>query len=236
MVIPVQWKAASAFFLIFLYSSSTVRGQFDDDTGMWLAVFGNDDLKLVENQELKLKWWFDSQLRFFDDNEGLQQTLLRPGIGIDLGESKSFWSGYAWIHNSPIGSESVDEHRLWQQWMWTPKHDLMSYVVRLRFEQRNVETGDEVGLRWRQFIRAQRSLESFPNLSIVTWDEMFFHLNDTDWGADTGFDQNRLFIGIGIKNQFSSRGRLEIGYLNQAINTIGPENRVNHILSLNYFY
>ncbi|MFL2863152.1 MAG: hypothetical protein ACJ0BJ_11255 [Pirellulales bacterium] len=26
---------------------------------------------------------------------------------------------------------------------------------------------------------------------------MFFHLRDTDWGAVTGYNQNRVFVGMG---------------------------------------
>lgn len=228
-----------AFFLFLSINTAALPlacGQTVNDTGTWLAFFANDDLKLEHRLDLKLKWWFDGQLRFFEDNEGLQQSLFRPGLGLDLGEDRTIWAGYAWIHNSPLNAEDIDEHRLWQQWMWTPKTDLMSYVVRLRFEQRNVENGSDTGLRWRQFFRAQRTLERNPNLSLVGWNETFFHLNDTDWGTETGFDQNRVFVGIGMKNRWASRGRFEIGYLNQAIDTTGPTVRVNHLLSLNYFY
>ncbi len=215
---------------------SNLHAQTIHDGGMWLAFFGNDDLKIRDPQKLKLKWWFDSQLRLLEDADGLQQSLIRPGIGLEIEENTTLWGGYAWIHNSPITGDNFDEHRIWQQWMWTPKSEVMNYVIRLRYEQRYVETGDDVGLRWRQFFRAQRKLQARPNLSLVAWNETFFHLNNTDWGAETGFDQNRLFLGLGIENRFATRGRFEIGYLNQTIDQSGPSVRSNHILSLNYFY
>lgn len=66
----------------------------------------------------------------------------------------------------------------------------------------------------------------------MAWDEMFVHLNTTDWGAMQGFDQNRGFAGIGYRWQ--SHILTEIGYLNQYINAVNTD-RMNHILSLNLF-
>ena len=107
---------------------------------------------------------------------------------------------------------------------------------RSRLEQRWVETGDNVGLRWRQLARAQRVLSHCPQWSFVLWDEVFFALNDTDWGANAGLDQNRTFIGLGYKRCPHAAVRTEIGYLNQFVNSQGGVDQMNHILSINFFF
>ena len=85
-------------------------------------------------------------------------------------------------------------------------------------------------------IRLQRPFRGHDKLMWVAWDEIFFHLNNTDWGARTGYNQNRVFVGIGREPRLTGRRRTEIGYLYQQINV--PEDGAdlsNHILSVNIF-
>lgn len=205
-----------------------------DDTGLWLALFAQDDFR--KSEESRWKWWFDGQLRFVDDIDGLNQSIVRPGVGRKLHKNLVGWTGYAWIHTTSISMAEFEEHRIWQQLTWSTSNELWTLALRPRFEQRLVETGDDVGLRFRQFARVQRKLPSFPRLSLVCWDEVFFNMNDTDWGAESGFDQNRVFVGVGIKRHARSRLRTEIGYLNQSIDLPTNPNRSNHILAINLFY
>ncbi|NND96799.1 MAG: DUF2490 domain-containing protein [Pirellulaceae bacterium] len=204
-----------------------------DDVGQWNAVFTQGELG--QNTGGRLKWWFDGHLRFVEDADGFNQSIIRPGIGWGLSENSALWAGYGWIRTSPFTGDDFDEHRIWQQWTWSKACQPMKFAMRTRFEQRLVETGDDTGLRLRQFFRVQRSLPGCPPLTLVAWDEIFFGLNDTDWGQRSGFDQNRVFVGFGIKRFHSSRWRTEIGYMNQFINQDGPINRSNHILALNFF-
>lgn len=221
--------------LLAISTAGSCRGEIIDDGGLWFAYFGNGDIKELGLDHDRLKWWFDGHMRFLDDAEGFNQSIVRPGVGWGLTEDSALWAGYAWIRTSPVAGLEFDEHRIWQQWTWAPSWGKMAYQTRSRFEQRFVELGDDVGLRWRQLFRAQRTLRDCPPLTLVLWDELFFHLNDTDWGARTGFNQNRAFLGLGWKRHKDSPCRIEVGYLNQAINLPGDRNRVNHILSINFY-
>ncbi len=78
------------------------------------------------------------------------------------------------------------------------------------------------------------ALPGNPDLSLIGYDELFFGLNDTDWGARSGFDRNRLFLGVGWRLG-KSRHSLEIGYLNQYIDSTFASDLMEHILSLNLF-
>ncbi|MEO0531389.1 MAG: DUF2490 domain-containing protein [Planctomycetota bacterium] len=207
-----------------------------DDTGLWFAAFGNGRFKSLPDDS-PVRWWFDAHYRLRDDSDGFNQSILRPGAGVEIAEDQVLWAGYAWIRTSPTsGAEDFDEHRFWQQWTATPSCGDWYFLHRSRFEQRWVELGDDVGLRWRQLGRAQKVLSDCPQWSLVLWDEIFFHLNDTDWGAEAGLDQNRAFLGFGYKRCKEARGRIEVGYLNQYINRQGSEDGMNHILSINYFF
>ncbi|HBK73086.1 MAG TPA: DUF2490 domain-containing protein, partial [Planctomycetaceae bacterium] len=104
-------------------------------------------------------------------------------------------------------------------------------------EQRFVSAGAQVGWRFRQLVRAQKPLEHHSDLLWVAWDEIFLHLRDTDWGAVTGYNQNRVFVGMGRIPNKRSPWRTEIGYLYQQIDI--PEDGAdlnNHILSVNFYF
>lgn len=215
----------------------TVHAQSVNGQGLWFAAFTNgnfSDLGVGKNE--RIKYWFDAHLRYFDDSDGFGQSIIRPGVGWSLDEESAIWAGYAWIRTSPAGPESTDEHRLWQQWTYTPALGKWKSLFRTRFEQRWLESTDDVGLRLRQLARFQRPFETNDRLSFVAWDELFINMNDTDFGAEAGLGQNRAFVGFGFEPLESSDGRIEVGYLLQSINLPGKNNRQNHILSLNYFF
>ena len=109
----------------------------------------------------------------------------------------------------------------------------MSIQLRSRLEQRFVSTGDDVGWRFRQFVKLGRPFQSEPRLSLLGYDEIFFSLNDTDWGASSGLDRNRLFVGFGWR--FGAAGRLvgELGYLNQLVRNESGPHEVHHLLAVN---
>ena len=220
---------------IVIGTSSLVSAQTVDDTGLWLSVIGNGKFPTLA-QDARLLWWFDGHYRLRDDTDGFNQSIVRPGLGWKIAEAQTLWAGYAWIRTSPETGNDFDEHRFWQQWTAAPSIGDWRFQHRSRFEQRWQETGDDVGLRWRQFARGQKILSHCPQWSLVLWDEIFFHLNDTDWGAATGLDQNRVFVGLGYKRCPRAAGRIEVGYLNQLINRKGEADDMNHILAINYFF
>jgi hypothetical protein len=211
------------------------RAETVDDHGQWLALFANGDLQhggLGENW----KWWFDGHLRFFDDTDGFGQSIARPGIGYQLSENTTLWAGYAWIRTSPASADDFDEHRAWQQLTWSEQLCATKFDLRSRLEERFVETSAETGWRFRQLAAIRRPLPGAGRFTFVIWDEAFFHLNDTDWGARDGFDQNRAFIGLGWKPHSHSTWRIEAGYLHQFINRSMNDDLSNHLLSVNLFF
>ena len=132
-----------------------------------------------------------------------------------------------------IGGD-FDEHRVWQQWTAIPSIGDWRSQHRSRIEQHWVDAGDDVGLRWRQFVRRQRILSHCPEWPLVMWDEIFFHLDDTDRGADTGLDHNRACIGFGYKRCPETRVRTEVGHPNQFTNRLGGLDEMHHMLAIDF--
>ena len=214
---------------------SPAQGQVQD-AGLWLGAFSQGQLSPKRLEDARTRWWFDGNARFLGDDFELFQGVVRPGLGYQLTEEQTAWMGYAWIGES-LPDLTFHENRIWEQWSLARDHGDVTIQLRSRLEQRFVSLGDDVGWRYRQMVRLQKPIDRYPNLLWVAWDEVFFHLNDTDWGARTGYNQNRLFVGIGRTPPSRSSRRTEIGYLYQQIQVAEDgADLSNHILSINFFF
>jgi hypothetical protein len=231
---PASVKAAvarlSTLIPMYLALAAPARAQ-EQDVGAWLAFAGQGHLDR-QNEGARWRWWFDAHARFFNDSDGFDQSIVRPGVGFDVSENATAWLGYAWIYSDPAQASAFDEHRLWQQFTWTTPLDVNTFFGRSRLEQRFVEGTSDVGWRFRQFLRLTRPLEPRSRHGLRVWDELFFDLNDTSAGADSGFSQNRLFAGLGWTLDEAEHFTLEYGYLNQFIPHSGAPDAMNHILAI----
>ena len=219
---------------LLVINSGSARAQVENDSGAWLALFAQGDLPPYGSEQ-RLKWWFDGHARFFDDTDGFGQSIVRPGVGYRFGETATVWAGYGWIYNSPAAGGGFSEHRPWQQITWSYDVCGGKLGLRSRLEQRLVQTGSDTGWRFRQLVAYRKPCPCDSRFTSVIWDEAFFALNDTDWGANAGFDQNRLFIGGGFRRCPNSLVRVEVGYLNQYIYRPAGDDLVNHMISVNFF-
>lgn len=179
----------------------------------------------------KLLAWAEVQGRFGNDASRLSTSILRPGVGYQLSKDVSVWVGYGRITTHNPGAD-VGEDRLWQQVSWNAGQVLGGALsTRTRLEQRFVETGSDAGWRLRQFVKYSHPLRSGGDTAFVATSEIFVALDDTDWGARSGFDQIRNFAGVAFS--VSPKARLELGYLNQYIDRPGSDDRVNHAAAVN---
>ena len=200
--------------------------------GAWFMVFGRGSFVRLHPGLRDLRWWLDVQARFLDDSD-YDQGLIRPGIGYAIKDEITIWIGYAYVHSDPTVGGDFDEHRVWQQFLWSTKFAPAGFQSRTRLEQRFVETGTDMGWRFRQLFRVTYPFDFEPRLGLAAYDELFFDLNDTDWGANAGFVQNRLFVGPSWKIDQKGRNTVEIGYLNQFFRNEGRSDKLNHIFSVN---
>lgn len=212
--------------------AGVVGAELDHDGGGWLMLFANGSFAPATPQLRRLRWWFDLQPRFTEDSD-YEQLLVRPGIGLDVGHGASLWLGYAYINTDPATRASFDEHRIWQQLLWSTKLGSLGLQSRTRLEQRFVDTGSDTGWRARQFVKAAHPLALHPRLGLAAYDELFVDLKDTDFGADGGPSQNRLFAGFSWKLGEGGHTVVELGYLNQWIANTGRTDTMNHLASLN---
>jgi hypothetical protein len=215
------------FFLSPVGQAKTV-----EDFQTWGNVTATGSLGVISPNLQKMKYWLEGQGRFGNDTSQFSQGMLRAGLGYAVAEKVSVWLGYAFIPtDEPFAKKAFDEHRIWQQVLWSDKFAGVTLTSRSRFEQRFMQTGSDVGWRFRQLFKA--SVPVAYDFSLVASDEYFANINKTNFGADDGFDQNRAFVGVGYN--FNQNIKTEVGYMNQYIRKANAPDRQDHILSVNLY-
>lgn len=212
-----------AFFVMLLLGASLAFADTEEDGRYWLSVYTQGKLP-ADN----FYWSMDTHPRWRDEGAHFDQLILRPAVFYKMNPQTSVWLGYDTVINHPAGQESFRENRLWEQFQ-TQFDEVagITFTSRTRFEQRRREDFQDVGHRLRQMVRATRPSQLHPQLQWVVYDELFINFNQTEWGVRRGIDQNRLFLGVNWK--FSDFSNVDVGYLNQFVNTRTVD-RENHVL------
>ena len=227
-------KIVARLGLMLLMSPAAAISGVDEDFGVWGAIQGQGNFAPNDPALKNWQWWMEGQGRFANDADRLGQSLIRPGIGYKLSDTVNIWLGYGWVLTRPLGGRETDEHRIWQQFDWTGSVSGSGLFSRTRLEQRFLSNGDDTGWRFRQFSKYTHPLHA-ERLYLSIWDEVFVNINSTDFGAESGFGQNRAFVGLGVHLDAAKHFRFELGYMNQFIANENRPDAMNHIISTNLF-
>lgn len=242
-------KTIKLTLFLLLMGSSVAVGQKNiaNQDGAWFMYFGNH--KLTEKFSLHTEY----QWRRNDFVNNWQQSLARVGLDYHFDKNNSVTAGYGWIVSYPYGvqpiSTSVNEHRIWQQYINSSSFGRLNLNHRYRFEQRFIEKAsldrnqEKVvdGFNFRQRAR-YRFMVSIPlNKPKLSDNTLFLALyNEVFLGIGTGIgknilDQNRLYGALGWR--FNARSNVQLGYLNQIIvKGNGTDIERNHNLQVSWTY
>ncbi|RNL50192.1 DUF2490 domain-containing protein [Pedobacter jejuensis] len=199
-------------------------------------------LFLLNNTKINKKWGlqFDVQVRSADDCKYVRNTLVRPAIQYFINDKHNVALGYLWqtTQNQIDGSAATffDEHRIFEQYIYTHKIKSIFASHRVRVEQRFIERANEdvFAQRFRYFIRLikplQKAQPTFTKGAFVALqNEVFLNFQNKAKINNSTFDQNRIYLAGGYR--FSKKFDAEVGYMNQAIkNTSSHTN--NNIVQL----
>ena len=204
----------------------------ENDFGAWLIV-SSTDVFAVDHRPSRWRYTIDAQARYFDIGTGINQYLIRPGIGYSVGSNLSAWVGYARFRSRGRAGNVVDENRYWQQLAWTVGRYANGRVtMRTRLEQRSVTAGEDVGLVLRHLTRYTKPLGAAGQTSLVLGIEPIVDLKNTDWGGDSGLGQVRT--SLGLSRVLSENLTIDGGYMNQYVLSDADEDRSNHLVVLNF--
>ncbi|WP_298237664.1 DUF2490 domain-containing protein [uncultured Algibacter sp.] len=205
-------KIIFSLFLLVLLTPYKGTSQ-DSNFGNWLIYIGN--------VKLKNNWDFHNEVQYrnYDAAGDLEQLLLRTGLGYSFNEGRNnilFGYGYILSENYVDDSDdkiSVNEHRIFQQFISKQKIGRIKLTHRYRFEQRFVE--EDFKMRFRYFLAINIPFFKSKKLYFSVYDEVFLNTESAV------FDRNRLYTGLGY--HLTSKIRLEAGYMNQFFETSGRD-------------
>lgn len=187
----------------------------DDDEQYWAAAYFQ--APVVD----KLRLYLEPQYRYVPNEVSNHRLLARGAVYYGLGSGFTAWAGYAWtpVWNKDTAAapgQRVDEHRPWQQLMHSFERRGGTLVNRLRFEERFIETADEVSFRLRYMARFQYRPKHWHGFGAVVWDELFLNLNAADRGPKSGVDQNRF--AVALQYAFNKTFVIEPTYMINGVN------------------
>ncbi|MCK7589325.1 DUF2490 domain-containing protein [Subsaxibacter sp. CAU 1640] len=209
MNIKLKTVALTAMLMLPFFSTAQ-----DSNFGNWLIYFGN--------KQFNQKWNLHHEVQYRNYNVigDLEQLLLRTGLGYNLSDDTNILLGYGYIlSENYIGDTddkvSVNEHRIYQQFISKQKVIGISMQHRYRFEQRFLE--DDFKMRFRYFLGLNIPLSNKETnkFYLSAYNEIFLNTKSSI------FDRNRLYGGLGYR--INSNVRVEAGYMNQFFETSGRD-------------
>ncbi|MEJ2113748.1 MAG: DUF2490 domain-containing protein [Flavobacteriaceae bacterium] len=211
--------------LVFMLVLPNNMNAQDSDLGNWLIYIGS--------KKINDSWNIHNEVQYRNYNiiGDLEQLLLRTGLGYSFNENKNnVLLGYGYILSENYipdtnNKTSVNEHRIFQQFI--SKQNIGQVILnhRYRFEQRFVES--DFKLRFRYFIglNVPLSKKETNKYYFSAYNEIFLNCKSSV------FDRNRLYAGIGYK--INNNLKLEAGYMNQFFET-SSRDQFNIITLLNF--
>ena len=193
----------------------------ENGLGNWLIYIGS--------KQLNSKWNLHHEIQYRNYNTlgDLEQLLIRTGLGYDIGSKSNILLGYGYINSENFTGNAndqttVEEHRIFQQFITKQTIGSVSLQNRYRFEQRFVES--DFKTRFRYFLGVNLPLKN-PKYYLSAYNEIFLN------GKSNVFDRNRVYGGLGYK--ISKGVKLELGYMSQVFET-SSRDQINIITFVNF--
>ncbi len=212
-------KKIICIIVIALFSMSAVAQE--SGPGNWLIYIGS--------KQLNSKWNLHHEIQYRNYNGigDLEQLLIRTGLGYNLGSRSNLLLGYGYINSENFtGSgnqqSTVEEHRIFQQFITKQNVGSVSLQHRYRFEQRFV--GSNFKTRFRYFLSMNVPFKK-SKYYLSAYNEIFLN------GESNVFDRNRIYGGLGYK--LSKGIKLELGYMSQVFET-SSRDQINIITLVNF--
>ena len=197
------------FVLIVLFLIPNFLFAQDSEIGNWFLYFGN--------QSFNKRWnlWNEFQYRSYNYGSDLQQLVFRLGVGYNITENNNnIHAGYSFINseNYIAGTDkkqSIDEHRIYQQFITKQNFSRVYIQHRYRIEERFFK--NETKMRYRYFLSLNvpvtRKTMTDKTIYLSAYSEIFIN------SKSPYYDRLRLYGAAGY--QFNKNIRMELGMLKQ---------------------
>lgn len=208
--------------IIALISFSFTAKSQDSGLGNWLIYIGS--------KQLNEKWNLHHEIQYRNYNGigDMEQLLIRTGLGYNIGSRSNVLLGYGYINSENFtgnGNDqfTVEEHRIYQQFITKQNIGSVSLQHRYRFEQRFVESNFKT--RFRYFLSMNIPFKKESKYYLSAYNEIFLN------GESNVFDRNRIYGGLGYK--VKKGFKIELGYMSQVFET-SSRDQINIITLVNF--
>ena len=241
-------KQMTHFFAIVLFVLIATKGTAqntrlrDNNRIGWFSGTGTFSFNKKWSGHLEYQWRRDNYITNW------QQSLLRTGINYHANSNTTLRMGYAWAETYAYGDYPINafgktftEHRMYEVATLTQRTGSLDLSHRIMLEQRwlprYISAASAKPDEWlfmnraRYMLRLQQSLKGKTledkEPYVAAYDEIF-----VGFGKNVNeniFDQNRFGLLLGYR--FSSKCRLEAGYISQIVQLsreIGGRNVFQH--------
>lgn len=212
-VMEAVLKRTKTVVLITLLILPVLAISQESNFGNWLLYIGN--------KQINEKWNIHNEVQYRNYNAigDLEQLLIRVGLGYNLTDkNNNLLLGYGYIlSNNYLGDVnekiSVNEHRIFQQFISKQNVGKLKLSHRYRFEQRFIENDFKLRLRYFLGLNIPLSKKEIGNNTyyISAYNEIFLNTKTSI------FDRNRVYAGIGYR--INNSIKIEAGYMNQFFET-----------------
>jgi hypothetical protein len=178
------------------------------------------------HNKLNYNLFVSTTIDAFDENiNGIEylatdlQFYFQPSIIYVYSPNMNFAGSYTYQRNNPFNANFVNEHRLWQQAIFSIPVSSGKVINRFRFEERFIE--NRINETYPFSTRARYQLGFNIPLQGRTLDVHEFYLNtyyefylSLTGAKDATYSENWAYAGFGYET--GKMGRIEMGYLFQA--------------------
>ena len=183
------------------------------------------------NHHLDNKWSASMQVenRLRDDASEVDKQIFKPGGYYAFSDTLKLGIGYKYVKKK----DSKDEQDPWQELFFNPAPiGNFNWAHQFRWEQRTGGGIDGVVHRLRYLLHLTHPLGESGKYYLAAQEAVRFNASSKDSGPVDGFEQSRLYFGIGRK--MSKILKIEVGYLwNYQRFRDGP-NHSNHVARLQF--
>jgi len=215
--------------VLFVFNLTILSAQEtgENKLGSWHMYFGTN--KISE----KFSIHTEVQLRYYEQAKNFNQLLLRTGLNYHINPNAIATIGYGYIDTDPtftdvetlagpdlsaVATNTILEHRLFEQFILKNKVGEFLFEHRYRLEQRFIQFGDKdtpvynKSTQHRARYRLQVTLPLTDIFFLNFYDEVFLNLQREAFG------QNRLYAALGIN--VTENLSVQAGYLKNHFRTV----------------
>jgi hypothetical protein len=199
------------------------RGGTNNDMQQWSLIFVNHHLTGNWSASMQM----ENRLR--DDASEVDKQIYKPGGYYQFTDTLQLGVGYKFVRKHDSPDEQDPRQELFYRPIPTSKFE---WVHQFRVEQRTGKSIDGVVSRLRYLVHLSHPLGDSDKYYWAAQEAVRFNAADKDRGPVDGFEQSRLYFGIGKK--VTPKLKVEVGYLWNYQRVRRGNDLSNHVLRLQF--